>query len=80
MDLFSHTPKEDSNHKQRVYAVGAHGQVIGGTSGKQAIHIQYGMCTLTLSEAEFIDFSLMVEEASSKLHSTKPLVRLTKRT
>lgn len=39
-------------HKPCVIAVGAKGQVIGCACGKNAIHVQYGMCTLTLSEAE----------------------------
>ncbi len=62
-------------HKPNVIAVGAKGQVIGCMCGKEAVHIQYGNCTLTLSEAEFVDFSLMIEEAAIKLSPIKPLLR-----
>jgi hypothetical protein len=59
---------------KNIIAVGGKGQVIRCTCGQNAIHIQYGRCTLTLSEAEFVDFSLMIEDAAAQLHPLKPLM------
>ncbi|MER3522706.1 MAG: hypothetical protein C4326_01215 [Ignavibacteria bacterium] len=49
-----------------VLAIGANGQVLKSLAG-DALHVQYGNCTLTLSCAEFHDLCQMLEETAAAL-------------
>jgi hypothetical protein len=58
-----------------VYAIAAKGQVLGCSCGKKAIHVHYENCMLTLTEAEFVDFSLMIEEAAARAFPIDSLIK-----
>jgi hypothetical protein len=62
-------------HRPTIYAIAAHGQVLGCTCGKAMVHVQYGNCTLTLTESEFLDFSLMIEEAAGRAFPLNGLIQ-----